>query len=200
MVTIIDYGIGNLYSVEKAFSALGVRVCRTGDPDRIARAERLLLPGVGAFARCMAALSDRDLLDPLQEAIRAGRPLLGICVGLQLLFERSEEHGQHKGLGLLPGCVVRFPDGLKIPHIGWNAVYPDRPNPLFTGIPPGTHFYFVHSYYAHCPDPYVVARSEYGVRFPAVVGWENVLAVQFHPEKSQSAGLRLLENFARWRP
>ncbi|MCS7155491.1 MAG: imidazole glycerol phosphate synthase subunit HisH [Bacteroidota bacterium] len=200
MVTVIDYGIGNLHSVAKAFAAVGARVERTADPDRITRAERLVLPGVGAFGRCIQTLRGLGLEEAIQAAVRAGTPLLGICVGLQLLFERSEEQGDHTGLGLLAGRVVRFPEGFKVPHIGWNAVQPLGFSPLFVGLPEKPFFYFVHSYYAACPERYVAAEAEYGVRFPAVVQWENVVAVQFHPEKSQAVGLRLLANFARWRP
>ncbi|SHK12234.1 imidazole glycerol phosphate synthase subunit HisH [Rhodothermus profundi] len=203
MVTLIDYGIGNLRSLEKAFQAVGAEVQRTDQPDALQRARRLVLPGVGAFGACMAELHRRRLIAPIREAVRRGIPLLGVCAGLQLLFEESEEHGRHEGLGLLPGRVVRFPEAtsdgqrLKVPHMGWNTITPHRPSPLLNGIPAGTYFYFVHSYYAVAADPNdVLATSCYGgVSFPAIVGRGRVFGVQFHPEKSQQRGLRILKNF-----
>ena len=203
MVTIIDYGIGNLRSLEKAFQAVGAEVLRTDHPEALLQAERLVLPGVGAFGACMAELRRRGLIAPIHEAVRRGIPLLGVCAGLQLLFEESEEHGRHEGLGLMPGRVVRFPettaDGrrLKVPHMGWNTITHHRPSPLLEGIPDGAYFYFVHSYHAVAENPDdVLAVTTYGdVTFPAIVGRDRVFGVQFHPEKSQQHGLRILKNF-----
>ncbi len=203
MVTIIDYGIGNLRSLEKAFQAVGVEVLRTDDPERVREATRLVLPGVGAFGACIAEIRRRGLEQAILEAVNRGTPLLGVCAGLQLLFEESEEHGHHRGLGLLPGRVIRFPettpDGqrLKIPHMGWNTITRHQVGGLLDGIPEGAFFYFVHSYYAAatCPED-VLASSTYGIPFPAIVGRDRVFGVQFHPEKSQQYGLRILKNFA----
>jgi len=203
MVTIIDYGIGNLRSLEKAFLAVGASVVRTDDPGRVRQASRLVLPGVGAFGACIVVIRRRGLETAILEAVRRGVPLLGVCAGLQLLFEESEEHGRHRGLGLLPGRVVRFPettpDGkrLKIPHMGWNTITRHQSAALLEGISDGAFFYFVHSYYAAaaCPED-VLASSTYGVPFPAIVGRDRIFGVQFHPEKSQQQGLRILKNFA----
>ena len=204
MVTIIDYGIGNLRSIEKAFQRVGVDVLRTDDPDAIRTAERLVLPGVGAFGACIDEIRHRDLEAPIHAAVDAGTPFLGVCVGLQLLFETGHEKGVHEGLGLLPGRVVHFhdasdewPDDLVVPHMGWNTIEPTRAHPLLDGTGEAAYVYFVHSYHAVADDPDdVLATTSYGHDFPAVVQRENVFGVQFHPEKSQAAGLRLLENFA----
>ncbi len=200
-VVLIDAGTGNLRSVHKALEAVGGRVTRTADPDVVRRADRLVLPGVGAFGDFMAGLRARGLDAAVLEAVRRGVPLLGICVGMQALFQVGEEMGEHAGLGLLPGRVVAFPpelhaQGLKIPHTGWNRVAWVRPNPLAAGLEPGGYAYFNHSYYC-CPtdadDP--IARTAYGLTFVSAVQRDNLLGVQFHPEKSQRFGLRLLENF-----
>ena len=215
MVTIIDYGIGNLRSIEKAFEAVGVDVLRTDDVEAIAGAERLVLPGVGAFGACMGEIRSRDLEAPIHDAVARGVPFLGVCIGLQLLFDESEEQGLHRGLGLLPGRVVRFSFDhlndqtsnqqpatsnrrLKIPHMGWNTLVPHRASPLLAGLAEGTFVYFVHSFHAvpERPDD-VLAHTTYGVDFPAIVARNNVFGVQFHPEKSQQAGLRILNNFAQ---
>jgi glutamine amidotransferase len=198
-VAIIDYGMGNLASVEKACRFLGVRAQVTSDPKRIARAGKLILPGVGAFGPAMAELKKRRLVAPLLDAIVEERPLLGLCLGLQLLFESSEESPGVRGLGILPGKVKRLPrgKGLKVPHMGWNRLEITRRNPLLTGVPDGVFMYFVHSFYAEPGDPsLVVARAHYGRTFPAVV-WDGWLtwATQFHPEKSQKWGLKILKNF-----
>ncbi len=201
-LTLVDYGIGNLRSLEKAFEHVGAEVVRTDDPDVVAAADKLVVPGVGAFGACMDALRARGLVAPVQEAARRGTPLLGVCVGMQLLFDASEEMGTHAGLGLLPGRVVRFQvpsDGprLKVPHMGWSPLRPGAPSPLLDGLPDGAHVYFVHSYHAAGVDPAdVLAWADYGGRFPAVVGRNRIFGAQFHPEKSQSFGLRLLRNFA----
>lgn len=203
MVTIIDYGIGNLRSLEKAFQAVGAEVLRTDRPQDLVQAQRLVLPGVGAFGACMAELHRRALIAPIHDAVRQGIPLLGVCAGLQLLFEESEEHGRHKGLGLLPGRVVRFPettaDGrrLKVPHMGWNTIAHHRSSPLLKNVPEGAYFYFVHSYHATAENADdVLATTTYGaVTFPSIVGRGRVFGVQFHPEKSQQYGLQILRNF-----
>ncbi len=208
-VTIIDYGIGNLRSLQKALETVGASVLRTDDPQRILEAERLVLPGVGAFRACMQEIEQRGLVDPIIQATEAGTPLLGICVGLQLLFESSEEGGTYPGLGLIPGRVVRFPEAppeapderLKIPHIGWNRIHPRHPHALFEGLPPSPYFYFVHSYHAWAEEErHVLAETRYGVSFPSAVHREHILGVQFHPEKSQRNGLQLLRNFLHWHP
>jgi glutamine amidotransferase len=196
-VAIIDYGVGNLRSVEKAFAATGCDAAVTADEEQLRRAERLVLPGVGAFAACMQALSARgfDLL--VQERVREGTPLLGVCVGMQMLFEESEEFGRTAGLGLLPGRVRRFAGDLVVPQVGWNQISQRSAHRLFAGIADQAFFYFVHSYYCESDDPEVViGETEYGAKYASVVARENVCGVQFHPEKSQAAGLRLLSNFA----
>lgn len=196
-LTIIDYGVGNLRNVQKALAAVGVEAAISSDPDAVARAEALVLPGVGAFGDAIDNLRARDLEQPVLERIRAGTPLLGICVGLQLLFEESEEMGRHRGLGILPGRVVRFPDGLTVPHMGWNQIEPQYEHPLLAGLAAGDFAYFAHSYHAVPADPAtVVACTTYGQPFACIVARDNVCAIQFHPEKSQQVGLRLLRNFA----
>lgn len=200
MILIIDYGMGNLRSVAKGFESVGARarVCR--DPAELAAAEKIVLPGVGAFRDAIAHLREQGFVEPLQEYLHSERPFLGICLGLQLLFERSYEEGLHEGLGLFPGEVVRFEDrpGLKIPHMGWNQLIDRQPdNPLLAGIPAEAWFYFVHSYHVVPADPCLVAaRSEHGIPVTAMIRQGNLFATQFHPEKSQQHGLRLLENFA----
>ena len=213
MIVIVDYGMGNLRSVSKALESLGASVRVSSDPQDVANAEKLILPGVGAFPAAMKELGGRSLIEPIQDAIKSGKPYLGICLGLQLLFERSEEGEGASGLGLLPGIVRRFafPTSpaprspcLKIPHMGWNQLI-RRPAttekhhvqcPLLQGIPEGSFVYFVHSYYAEPNDPSMIAmESDYGGRFTAMVWREHLYATQFHPEKSQAVGLRLLQNF-----
>ncbi len=202
MITIVDYGVGNLRSVQKALELVGAAAVVSGDPEALAAARGLVLPGVGAFGDGMANLALRGLLEPVRRHVSAHKPLLGICLGMQLLFEESEEMGRHRGLGFLPGRVVRFPEGeLKVPHVGWNRVHhaglASRPGRLLAGIPGGAHAYFVHSYYALPGDPGdVLATTEYGLRFASVVGRGGIWGAQFHPEKSQEVGLRLLANFA----
>jgi glutamine amidotransferase len=209
-IGVVDYGMGNLRSVGKALESLGFPVEVTGDASVLAGCRGLVLPGVGAFRDCMDNLRKGGLLPFLSDWLASGRPFLGICLGLQLLFTESEEFGRHEGIGFLPGKVVRFPAGmteprpgggerrLKIPHMGWNRIDVTTDHPVLEGIPSGSCFYFVHSYYVVPDDPAVVAaRSSYGVDFTAAVASGNRLAVQFHPEKSQSAGLRLLSNFGR---
>jgi imidazole glycerol-phosphate synthase subunit HisH len=196
-IAVVDYGIGNLGSVMKAFRHLEAPAVLTGDVEELRRADVLVLPGDGAFASTMEEIERRRLVPVLREAALQGRTLLGICIGMQLLFEESEEHGRHRGLGLLPGRVRRLEGDLPIPHMGWNQLYPTRPHPMLDGVKGGAHVYFVHSYWCDAPPDVVLAETDYGRRFPAIVGRGNVLGVQFHPEKSQAVGLRLMANFVR---
>jgi glutamine amidotransferase len=201
MIAIIDYGMGNLRSVSKAFEAVGHEAVVTRDVRAIMNASRVVLPGVGAFGDCMANLEQYGLVEPIRATIQSGKPFLGICLGLQLLFTESEEFGVHKGLGVIPGRVRRFavdPD-LKVPHMGWNQVNMQRACPLFEGIADGSHWYFVHSYFVDPVDRAVAATTTtYGVPFVSSIWRENVVACQFHPEKSQTVGLRLIKNFGAW--
>lgn len=198
MIAIVDYGVGNLRSVQKALEQVGAVAVVTHDPTVLNAAQGVILPGVGAFGDAMANLRSRRLLVPVLRQVEGGKPLLGICLGMQLLFDESEEMGQHPGLGLLPGRVVRFSDReLKVPHIGWNQLKTAK-GALLAGIAPGAYAYFVHSYYAAPKeDADILATTEYGVEFASVVGRDKVWGAQFHPEKSQEVGLRLLQNF--WR-
>jgi glutamine amidotransferase len=200
MITIIDCSINNLRSVEKAFQHLGHPVAIARSAEEVARADKLVLPGVAAFGATMAALRAAGLVGSVVERARGGVPFLGICVGEQLLFERSEELGDNAGLGLLQGDVVRFPDlpELKVPHIGWSALSFPRPTRLFAGIEPGAMVYFVHSFYARpCNLDAVAATAHHGIDFCAAVECDNIMAVQFHAEKSSRIGLHILDNFAR---
>lgn len=199
-VVLVDYGAGNIRNVEKALEAVGVSTERTSDPATVAAADVVVMPGVGAFGDMMGALRQRGLVEPIQAAAREGKPLLGICVGLQVLFEVGEEMGEHEGLGIFPGRVRRFEvEGLKVPHIGWNEVQPTVPHPLFEGMGAAEYAYFVHSYHAVPEEAaLVMATTEYGYAFPSVCGRGNVLGIQFHPEKSQRVGLTMLRNFAQW--
>ncbi|MDA8441966.1 MAG: imidazole glycerol phosphate synthase subunit HisH [Peptococcaceae bacterium] len=196
MIAIIDYGRGNLRSVQKGLQKFNFEAVITDAPAVMAKAKGLILPGVGAFGDAMHQLKQRNLIDAILGNIADGKPFLGICLGMQVLFTRGEEHGQHQGLGILPGTVVKFPPGLKIPHMGWNQLHLQSETPLLRGIAEGTACYFVHSYYAAAEDPAtVLASSDYGIDFAAVVGRDNVFGVQFHPEKSSSLGLQILQNF-----
>src|SRR5512138_1398925 len=194
MIAIVDYGIGNLGSVTKGFRHAGAETVLTGEPAVLRTADALVLPGDGAFAASMDELQRRGLVDVLVEAARAGTPLIGICIGMQLLFDESEEHGRHRGLGLLPGRVRRFEGELPVPHMGWNSLRGHRAHPIMDGIADGSYVYFVHSYYCDAPAEVVVASSDYGREFPAIVGRGSVLGVQFHPEKSQEIGLRMVKS------
>ena len=197
-VAIIDYGVGNLRSVEKAFAATGCEAVVTADEAQLRNAERLVLPGVGAFAACMKALTERGFDRLVQQKARTGTPLLGVCVGMQLLFDQSGEFGATAGLGLLRGRVRRFENDLVVPHVGWNRIYQKRKHVLFEGIAEGSFCYFVHSYYCEPADETVVAgETEYGARYASVVAEKNICGVQFHPEKSQDVGLRMLRNFGQ---
>ena len=196
-IAVVDSGSGNLRSVERALAAVGGAPVVTSDPDVVRRADRVVVPGQGAFADCMAAMARTGLGEAVREVVRAGRPYLGICLGLQILFQESEEHGPVAGLGLLPGRVVRFaPSVGKVPHIGWNQVRRRGDEPLLRGIPDGAHFYFIHSYLARPADSGAIALTcDYGGDFCAAVRVDNLFACQFHPEKSQGMGLRLLSNY-----
>jgi len=196
-VAIIDYGVGNLRSVEKAFTAMGCEAIVSSDESVLREAERLVLPGVGAFAACMKALKERGFDRLVNERASAGTPLLGVCVGMQLLFDESEEFGSTSGLGLLRGNVRRFNNDLVVPHIGWNRIHQQQPHSLFDGVADRAFCYFVHSYYCEPADLDVVAGStDYGGQYASVVVKENICGVQFHPEKSQDVGLQMLRNFA----
>jgi glutamine amidotransferase len=199
-IVVVDYDAGNLRSVQRALEHVGLQALVTSDPREVERAKALVLPGVGSAQDCMRKLSSRGLIQPLQEYAASGRPFLGVCVGLQLLFDGSEEGGGVDCLGILPGMVRRFPAqaGLKIPQIGWNDVTFKFDHPLLDGIPGGSYFYFVHSYYADPSQPGItIGEAEYGVDFAAIVASDNVVATQFHPEKSADLGLRLYANFGR---
>lgn len=194
---IIDYGMGNLRSVEKAVEAVGGRPLISGNPETVRQAERLILPGVGAFGDAMENLR-RDGMDrAIRDAVSAGKPLLGLCLGLQLLFTESDEFGTHEGLNLIPGKVRKFQDpGLRVPHVGWNQIEGSQPNSLLKGIPEGSYFYFVHSFFVE-PDRTedILRWTEYGRRFCSIAYRGKVWGAQFHPEKSQDSGKRLLQNF-----
>jgi glutamine amidotransferase len=198
-IAIIDYQMGNLRSVQKGFEKVGYAAEITSDPRALAQAEKIVLPGVGAFGDAIRELRKREMVEPICEAIAGGKPFLGICLGLQLLFDMGYENGEHEGLGVLRGKVVRFdlPPELKVPHMGWNRGQFQQPAPLLAGIADGAFFYFVHSYYAVPADPSLIAiETEYGHPFCAAVWRDNLFATQFHPEKSQTDGLRILKNFA----
>lgn len=197
MIAIVDYGVGNLFSLRSSLSAVGAEVAVTGDGDVLRRADKIILPGVGAFGDAAAKLRATGLDAVVIAEAKAGKPLLGICLGMQLLLERSLEYGEHAGLGLIPGDVVPLspPDGLKVPHMGWNALQFSEPrSPIFRDLNPGDHVYFLHSFHAaNCPC--VTATAEYGVPVTAAVGKDNVFGCQFHPEKSGPVGLTILKSF-----
>ena len=205
-ISIIDYGRGNLRSVQKAFEHVGARAKIISGAGEVGRAERLVLPGQGAFKDCMATLEQRGLAGAIRDYLKSGRLYLGLCLGLQILFESSEEHGGAKGLGVLGGNVKRFPkplrgahgETLKVPHMGWNGVAFAPNDPLFAGLPPGTDFYFVHSYYVDPTDRSAVSgTTSYGIEFVSAIRKGPWMATQFHPEKSQQAGLAVIGNFCR---
>jgi glutamine amidotransferase len=199
MILIIDYGMGNLRSVQKAIEAVGHSAEISSDPDRVRRASKVILPGVGAFADAAAELRRTGLGDAFCEAVRAGKPCLGVCLGLQLLFDVSEEDGTHQGLGIIPGRVVRFASSpaLKIPHMGWNTLRIRRPAPILKGLEPDPSVYFVHSYHAVPErDEDVAAEADHPTPFTAMIWRDNVTACQFHPEKSQRVGLAMYANYA----
>ncbi len=202
-ITIIDYGMGNLRSVQKGFENLGFSAQVSSDPKIVGRAERLVLPGVGAFKDCMDSLRAGGFIEPIHRHVEAGRPFLGICLGLQLLFTESVEFGRHQGLDIIPGQVMCFPSGmdgggeeLKVPHMGWNRIKIERRAPIYEGVEDGSFVYFVHSFYVVPDDPGVIATTtDYGISFCSSIWRDNVMATQFHPEKSQQIGLHILKNF-----
>ena len=197
-IALIDYGAGNLRSVAKALEEVGAQVTITARPTDLEAAEKLVLPGVGSFGDGMAALRARDLVQPIRQAAIEGKPFLGICLGMQLLLQEGEDMGQHEGLALLPGKVLRFPEeDLKVPHTGWNQLWPTDMSPLLADIPLGSYAYFNHSYYCDPDDQVVAARTDYGLNFASALWHENIFGVQFHPEKSQHVGLQMLRNFVR---
>ena len=197
-IAIIDYGVGNLCSVEKAFTSQGIDAVVTRDEKALREADKLVLLGVGAFGYAMESLRKLGFDRLVIEAADAGKPIIGICVGLQMMFEEGHEFGSHRGLGLLPGRVIKFPDNVRTPHVGWNQVEFKQGHPVFRDLPDHSFFYFVHSYYVEPDDPScVMGETEYGRRFASICGRDNIIGVQFHPEKSQAAGLTLLNNFAR---
>ncbi len=205
MIAIIDYGIGNLRNVERAFQHIGAPVQLTAEPAQVGAADGVVVPGVGAFGACAIGLRRGGFENLVHEVAASGRPLLGICVGMQLLFEGSEEMGEHAGLGLLPGRVLRFPEGgldatgqrIKVPQIGWNQLWHAGDDPLLEGVPAGSYAYFVHSYYCAAAEPSdVIATTDYGIDYASVVRRGNVWGAQFHPEKSHAVGLQILRNFA----
>ena len=206
MIAVIDYGMGNLRSVQKALEFVGAKAVVTHDPALILNADSVVLPGVGSFKDCMANLKKLKLIDPIRKFIDSGKPFLGICLGLQVLFEESEEYGPVLGLGILPGKVVKFSNRssninngpkIKIPHMGWNEIEVKKRDPLFDAVDVGLYFYFVHSYYVVPKDQSMVATvTHYGVEFVSGIQYKNIYAFQFHPEKSQTMGLSLLERFS----
>ena len=197
-IAIIDYGVGNLRSVEKAFTSQGVNAAVTRDEKVLRDADKLVLLGVGAFGYAMESLRKLGFDRLVIEAAGAGKPIIGLCVGLQMMFEEGHEFGAHRGLGLLPGRVVKFPESVRVPHVGWNQVEFKQSHPVLRDLPDQSFFYFVHSYYVESVDPScVIGETDYALRFASICGRGNVIGVQFHPEKSQAAGLKLLDNFAR---
>ena len=198
LIAIIDYGMGNLRSVEKAFEFVGHKAFIAKRPEEVSSASHVVLPGVGGFPECMKNLTETGMIDAVYKSIESGKKFLGICLGLQLLFSESEEFGTHKGLNILKGRVVRFNPGpeLKVPHMGWNGISIKQDVPLLRGIPDNSYVYFVHSYYVEPADNAIIATvSDYGGEFTSAVYKDNIFACQFHPEKSQDIGLRILKNF-----
>lgn len=199
MVALIDYGVGNLFSLASSFGAIGEEAVITSDRNTIEKADRILLPGVGAFADAAAKLNESGMAEVVKEEAAKGKPILGVCLGMQLLFEKSFEYGEHTGLGLLKGSIEPIsdviPEGLKIPHIGWNALHLVKESPLFRYLKEGDHVYFVHSFYAAGCDDSLLATAEYGAELTAAVGKGNLFGCQFHPEKSGEVGLSILRAF-----
>ncbi|MBK9314849.1 MAG: imidazole glycerol phosphate synthase subunit HisH [Acidobacteria bacterium] len=199
-IAIIDYGVGNLRSVEKAFTSQGIDAIITRDENELRKAEKLVLLGVGAFGYAMENLRKLGFDQLVREAAASGKPIIGLCVGLQMMFDEGHEFGVHKGLGLLPGKVVKFPEGVRVPHVGWNQVAYSHESgklPIFRDLPDQSFYYFVHSYYVEPADERcIIGETDYARTFASICGRDNVIGVQFHPEKSQATGLRLLKNFA----
>ena len=205
MIAIVDYEMGNLRSVQKAFEAVGYQAVLTSDPEVIEKSSHVVLPGVGAFGDCMANLNRFGLVESLRRVIAQGKPFLGICLGLQVLFTKGEEFGVHQGLEIFKGTVKKFSfsqsngQHLKIPHMGWNTIQPEQASPVLQGVSSDAHVYFVHSYYVEPEDSSVVCTlTDYGFPFVSSVAQDNVFACQFHPEKSQQVGLHILRNFGAW--
>ena len=197
MIAIIDYGMGNLRSVQKAFEFIGCPCTVTDNPEIIAKSDKVVLPGVGAFADAIKTLKEKQLDKAIYKAVEDGKPFLGICLGMQLIFDKSYENGEYDGLGIIPGKVVRLPDTVKIPHVGWNSLDIKIRSPLFEGLDENPYVYFVHSYYLETGEPVVSAETFYGKQIQVAVQRGNVFALQFHPEKSGRTGLHILENFGR---
>jgi glutamine amidotransferase len=198
MIAIVDYGMGNLRSVQKALEQVGETAIVTSNPSEVEAAEGMILPGVGAFGDAMFHLKQMGLLDVVKKLVKQGKPVLGICLGMQLLFSTSEEHGRHVGLNLIPGHVKRFKGNFKIPQVGWNSLHLHKSHPLLEGVRENDFVYYVHSYLADPVDRNVIlASSDYHGEVPGVVGYKNVFGIQFHPEKSSAVGLRMLANFGR---
>jgi glutamine amidotransferase len=198
MIAIIDYGMGNLRSVQKAIEKVGYQAIVTSDPEEVKRASGVILPGVGAFGDAMYNLKHLGMIDAIKKVVKEGTPFLGICLGMQLLFSTSEEHGMHVGLNLIPGHVRRFKGNFKIPHMGWNSLTLHAQSPILEHVKNGDYVYFVHSYYVEPMDRQVIlASADYHGDVPAIVQKNNVFGIQFHPEKSSSAGLQMLTNFAK---
>lgn len=195
LLAIIDYGMGNLRSVQKGLESVGFEAVVTAEPGKILQAQGVVLPGVGAYADALDNLQKYGLISVIEEVIQTQKPFLGICLGMQLLFEFSEENGFHRGLGIFRGGVKKLPPGLKVPHMGWNQLEIKKDSPLVQGIPQGTACYFVHSYYAVPEEDIVIATAQYGRDIPAIVGRDRVFGIQFHPEKSSKWGLKILKNF-----
>jgi len=199
MIAVIDYGMGNLRSVQKGFEKVGCNAVISSDIKTIENASRLVLPGVGAFRDCMRNLEESGLVDALIRGVEKGKPFMGICLGLQLLFDESEEFGTHRGLGLISGKVKRFPAGdLKVPHMGWNSISKSKDSPVLASVEEGSYFYFVHSYYVVPEENVSATTTEYGIEFTSSIVKDNIFACQFHPEKSQSEGLKILKAFGEW--
>ena len=202
MIAVIDYGVGNLFSLTSSLSMIGADCCITSDAEKIRLADKILLPGVGAFEDARRKLADSGLDKVIIEEVMRGKKILGICLGMQLLFERSFEYGEHEGLGLLAGSIVgmqgKIPNELKIPHIGWNSLEIKKPHPIFKYVRNGDFVYFVHSFYASDCDESLLALTEYGIPMTAAVALDNIAGTQFHPEKSGEVGLSILRAFAEW--
>lgn len=197
MIGIIDYGMGNLRSVEKAFAYLGFETVITDDPKVMEQADKLILPGVGAFKDAIKTIREKGFDKVLEQAVAKDKPILGICLGMQLFFEKSEEYGVHEGLGFLKGTIKHFADGVKVPHVGWNSLDVKMKSPLFEGLPEEPYVYFVHSYHLETTEPIVSATTFYGKEIQVAAQKGQLFALQFHPEKSGETGLKILENFGR---
>lgn len=202
MIAVIDYGAGNLRSVVNTFRKLGADIFIAEKPEQLADAEKVVLPGVGAFGAGMDALRETGFIDPIHRAVESGKPLIGICLGMQYLFDASEEMGSHAGLGLLAGRVVKFDANStpRIPHIGWNQLHQQQAHPILANVPDGGYAYFVHSYYVEAGEKSdVLVSTDYGVNFPSVLARDNVVGIQCHPEKSQAVGQQIIKNFMEWK-